>query len=162
MKFEGLDKAKHNRKAFDCGVDPLNQYLVQYANQDQKRSLSRVFVLTTDESRIVGYYSLSAHSVSRDFLPEDIQVGGYDDIPFLLLGRLAVDKEYQGQGYGGTLIFDAFVKTAKMAESVGIYGMIVDAKNETAVCFYGGFGFKKLVSNPKKLVLPISTIAKLV
>ena len=161
MRFEALDTVKHDRKNFNCGVEPLNKYLVKYANQDQKRSLSRVYVLVADDNRIIGYYSICAHSILRDNLPQELKVGGYDDIPFLLLGRLAVDKEYQGKGYGDTLIFDAFAKTAEYSEKFGIFGMIVEAKNDKASSFYEGFGFKKLVSNPKKLVLPMSTIVKL-
>ena len=161
MKFEVLDKNKHDRKNFDCGVETLNNYLLQYASQDQKRSLSRVYVLVTADNRIIGYYSICAHSVLRDNLPQELKVGGYDDIPFLLLGRLAVDTEYQGKGYGDTLIFDALNKTAEYAEHIGIFGMIVDAKSSKASSFYEGFGFKKLISNPKKLVLPMTTIAKL-
>ncbi len=158
MKFEPLDPKKHDRKNFDCGVEPLNTYLSKYANQDQKRSLTRVYVLVADSNLIIGYYSLSAHSVLRDYLPEDIKISGYDDLPFLLLGRLAVDKNYQGKGYGDTLIFDAFVKTSEMAKNIGIYGMIVEAKNQKAASFYEGFGFKRLHSTPTKLVLPMSAL----
>ena len=95
MEFSPLNPKFHNRKGFDCGVAPLNKYLQQVAGQDQKRNLSKVYVLAEGET-VVGYYSLSAHSVSRENLPKDIKLGGYQDIPFLLLGRLAVDKTYQG------------------------------------------------------------------
>lgn len=99
MEFSALDPKRHDRKGFDCGVEALNRYLKQVAGQDQKRNLSKVYVFAEGES-IVGYYSLSAHSVSRENLPKGIKLGGYQDIPFLLLGRLAVDKNYQGQGLG--------------------------------------------------------------
>lgn len=161
MQFEPLHAKKHNRKDFDCGIAELNFYLQKFAHQDQKRSLSRVYVLI-EGAAILGYYSLSSHSVSRQYLPESYSVGGYGDIPFLLLGRLAVDKNFQRQGYGDALIIDAFYRTHKLAEQVGIFGMVVDAKDETAISFYKGFGFRQLSTTQKRLVLPLSAIDKLI
>jgi len=161
MKFEPLDSQKHHRRDFDCGVKALNLYLKNFAGQDQKRSLSRVYVLSND-SKIIGYYSISAHSVSRDYLPDDVKVGNYHDIPFLLLGRLAVDRQYQGQGFGGALIYHAFTTTIEAADRIGILGIIVDAKDERAIKFYEGFGFKPLQASPNRLVLPLPLIRKLV
>ena len=160
MKFEPLDSKKHDRKNFNCGVEILNLYLAKFANQDHQRDLTRTFVLA-EEEQIVGYYSLSAHSVSRSNLPDHIKVGGYGDIPFLLLGRLAVDKRYQRKGFGDALIFDAFTKTSDLANIIGIYGMIVDSLSADATRFYEGFGFKKLSSHTNRLFLPMRTITKL-
>ncbi|MBU0992276.1 MAG: GNAT family N-acetyltransferase [Proteobacteria bacterium] len=161
MLFEQLNPKKHDRNNFDCGVEALNMYLQRVANQDQRRSLTKVYVLA-DGKRVVGYYSISAHSVLRDHLPEDIKLASYKNIPFLLLGKLAVDKDYQGQGYGDTLIFHAFKNTLDAAEKIGILGMIVEAKDEVAVSFYKGFGFKRLQRSKNKLVLPLSVMKKLV
>ena len=161
MLFEHLNPKKHDRKNFDCGVEALNLYLQRMANQDQRRSLTKVYVLA-DGKRVVGYYSISAHSVLRDHLPKDIKLASYKNVPFLLLGRLAVDKDYQGQGYGDTLIFHAFKTTLDAAEKVGILGMLVEAKDETAVAFYEGFGFKRLQRSRNKLVLPLSVMKTLI
>lgn len=160
MKFSALNPKFHNRKGFDCGVEVLNRYVKQIAGRDQKRNLSKVYVLAEGEI-IVGYYSLSAHSVSRENLPEDIKLGGYQDIPFLLLGRLAVDVKYQGQGFGDALIFHAFKTTQEAAERVGILGIIVDAKDESAASFYEGFGFVRLQGSDRRLVLNISALSTL-
>jgi GNAT superfamily N-acetyltransferase len=160
MEFEQLQPLTHNRKDFDCGVEALNQYIQKVANQDQKRNLTKIYVLA-DNEEIIGYYSISAHSVMRDYLPEDIKSGTYKDIPFLLLGRLAVDKRHQGKGYGDALIFHAFKTTMEAAEKVGILGILVDAKDEKAASFYEGFGFRRLLGTLNRLVLPISVISKL-
>ena len=160
MKFERLDTAKHHRKAFDCGVIALNLYLQQFANQDQKRGLTRVYVLAKQQ-QIIGYYSICAHSVPVNQLPDNTKPGGYHDVPFLLLGRLAVDQHYQGKGYGDALIFHAFKTTAATAEKIGILGMIVDAKDEKAAGFYEKFGFKPLSASKSRLVLPFSAMKSL-
>ena len=157
VEFAALDPKGHDRKSFDCGVPALNKYLQRYANQDLKRSLTRIYVLAEGPA-IVGYYSISAHSVRRDHLPEDVQAGPYEDIPFLLLGRLAVDTRFQRQGYGDALIIHAFHSTRKAATQIGILGMIVEAKDEKAAAFYEGFGFRRLTGTPRRLVLPITAM----
>lgn len=76
----------------------------------------------------------------------------------MLLGRLAVDQRYQGQGYGDTLIFHTFSIITEAAGKIGILGMIVDAKDEKAAGFYEKFGFKPLSASKSRLVLPFSAI----
>jgi GNAT superfamily N-acetyltransferase len=161
MNFELLDAKRHDRKGFDCGVSALNVYLQQVANQDQKRGLTRVYVLA-EQTRIIGYYSISAHAVPTDTLPDKIRLARYQDAPFLLLGRLAVDKQYQGQGYGDVLIFHAFKTTVETAEKVGVLGIIVDAKDERAAGYYQRFGFQPLTGTANRLVLPFSVLKGLV
>jgi GNAT superfamily N-acetyltransferase len=157
MEFRLLDPKHHDRKSFDCGVAGLNVYLQRFAGQDVARGLTRVYVLARD-SEIVGYYSLSAHAVARDALPDTVRVGAYAELPFLLLGRLAVARTWQGQGYGDALIVHAFQTTRTTAKAIGILGMIVDAKDENAVRFYEGFGFRRLGGGANRLVLPITAI----
>ncbi|TFF22110.1 N-acetyltransferase [Jiella endophytica] len=157
MEFVALDPKGHDRKSFDCGVPALDLYLQRYANQDLKRSLTRIYVLA-DGPAIIGYYSIGAHSVRRDHLPEDLKAGPYEEIPFLLLGRLAVDTRWQGQGYGDALIVHAFHTTRQAATQIGILGMIVEAKDETAAVFYEGFGFRRLIGTAHRLVLPITAM----
>jgi len=161
MKFERLQPELHDRKTFDCGDAALNLYLRQFANQDQNRGLSRVYVLA-ERRRIVGYYSISAYSVSTDELADQTRTGAYRELPFLLLGRLAVDRAFQGQGLGDALIIHAFKTTVEAAEKIGIFGMIVDAKVERAAGFYQRFGFTRLSASKNRLVLPFSAIKKLV
>lgn len=161
MLFEHLNPKRHDRKTFDCGIEALNLYLQRGANQDQRRSLTRVYVLA-DGEQVIGYYSISAHSVLRDNLPDDIKLASYKDVPFLLLGRLAVDRNFQGQGFGDALIFHAFRTTLEASEKVGILGMAVEAKNEAAASFYERFGFVRLKGTRNRLVLPLSSMDALV
>jgi ribosomal protein S18 acetylase RimI-like enzyme len=160
MKFEQLDAKKHDTQAFDCGVKAPNKYLQQYANQDQQRGLTRVFVLA-EQTEIIGYYTISAHCVATDHLPEDSKLSFYQEVPFLLLGRLAVAKKHKRQGFAAALTFHAFKTTSKIAEKVGVQGIIVDAKNETAVYFYEGFGFKRLQCSVNCLMLPFAAMKAL-
>lgn len=160
MIFELMNAEKHDRTSFDCGVPALNRYLQNFANQDQKRGLAKTYVLA-DQANILGYFSISAHAVPSDELPPQLNPRAYHELPFLLLGRLAVDLRYQGHGYGDALILHAFKTTAVIADKVGVLGMIVDAKDENAAHFYEKFGFMRLLGTSQRLVLPFSVIKRL-
>lgn len=160
MEFQRLDPKRHDRKSFDCGVAARDTYLQRFAAQDIARGLTRVYVLA-EEAEIIGYYSLSAHAMARDALPETVRVGTYAELPFLLLGRLAVARNWQGQGYGDALIVHAFETTRAAAKAIGVLGMIVDAKDDNAARFYEGFGFQRLAATANRLALPITAMDKL-
>ncbi len=161
MKVELLDSKKHNRIQFDCGINVLNTYLQRFANQDQKRNLTRIYVLA-EETCIIGYYSICAHSVPTDELPDNKRLAHYPDAPFLLLGRLAVDNQFKHQRHGGKLLFHAFKTTLELAEKIGILGMVVDAKDEDAINFYQRFGFERLSASSNRLVLPLRVLKPLI
>ena len=70
-----LDKKKHNRNRFDCGVDVLNNYLRIMANQQSSKDNTRTFVLEdeTNPSYIIGYYTLTMTSIDLNSLPIKLQ-----------------------------------------------------------------------------------------
>lgn len=47
-----------------------------------------------------------------------------------------------------------------VANSVGIIGFFVDAKDREAVRYYQQYGFIELPDNPLKLFLPLATLAE--
>jgi GNAT superfamily N-acetyltransferase len=142
---------------FHCGSDPLDQYIRRYASQDIKRGLSRVFVALPVNAprRVSGYFSLSAASVSATTLPDALRrkIPSYP-VPVALLGRLAVDKEFQGKGLGSILLADACIKVVRASEVLAVAGLIVDAKDESAAAFYRHFGFVPMPGQPRRLLLP--------
>lgn len=157
-------KSNHNRNAFDCGYDLLNNYLKRQANQDVKRNLSICFVLT-DESEIVkGYYTLSNTSINRKYLPGSVTKKlpiSYDVLPATLLGRLAIDKSEKGKGFGELLLIDALKRSHDVAyDSLGSLAVIVDPINEKAKAFYEKYGFIDL-PDCGKMFLPMKTIGQL-
>ena len=110
----------HLRKAFDCGEPSLNTYLHRYARQNIKNRINRVFIASPFDSdkTVAGYYTLSAGSIGADNLPleQKRRLPNYP-IPVALLGRLAVDKQYQGQRLGSILLADA-VQRVEQARSL--------------------------------------------
>lgn len=159
-----LDTALHDRNSFDCGVNELNTFLKQHANQNQSKNISKTYVavvaVSSDNIRkIYGYYTLSAGHICCDQLPESIKskLPKYP-VPIARIGRLAVDKNHKGQGIGGFLLHDAFTNVLSIADKMGVFAVIVDAKNDNAKAFYQNYGFIELQNSSLSLFLPISTI----
>lgn len=152
---------KHNRTSFDCGVRELNSYLRTQVGQDIKRRYSKCFVAVEKSTgEIGGYYTLAMSSVPLSGLPDELgkKLPRYPQVPVARIGRLAVDQRHQGQQLGAVLLANAIARTAQA--DVGAYAIVVDAKDEHAAKFYEHFGFRRLPSDPRSLVLPISAALK--
>jgi GNAT superfamily N-acetyltransferase len=108
-----------------------------------------------DDNHIIGFYTLSASSVNVSDLPIELikKLPKYPLIPVALLGRLAIDKKYQGQGLGDFLLIDALKRSLELSKQIGIMAVVVDAINESAYHFYQQYGFKRLTY--QRLFLPI-------
>lgn len=154
----------HDRKSFNCGERSLNEYLQQYASQDIKRRINKVFVLSPPDTpqKVIGYYSLSAGSLDANDLPEKLRrrLPRYP-VPVVLLGKLAIAESHQNQGLGSILLADALQRVALASQVMAVYALVIDALNEQAAEFYRQFGFITLPSHPLKLFLPMDTVAAL-
>ncbi|OFX18977.1 MAG: GNAT family N-acetyltransferase [Bacteroidetes bacterium GWA2_31_9b] len=160
---ESLNSA-HNRKKFCCGKPMLDNYLHRQASQDVKRKLSVCFVfLDKSDSLIKGYYTLSNNSIPLEFVPDSFikkLPKSYTSIPTILLGRLAIDINYQGQGIGKLLLIDALKRCYLLSKSIGSFAVIVDPLDTEAETFYSKYGFIKLPDSGK-MFLPMKTISLL-
>ena len=157
LTISSLDTG-HLRKAFDCGEPSLNTYLQRYARQNIKNRINRVFIASPVDAKksILGYYTLSAGSISADDLPliQKHRLPNYP-VPVALLGRLAVDKQYQGQRLGSILLADAIQRVEQASEVLAVYAIVVEALNPYVAKFYQGFGFIPFADQPLKLFLPM-------
>jgi ribosomal protein S18 acetylase RimI-like enzyme len=79
----------------------------------------------------------------------------YGLLPAGLIGRLAVDQEFQGRRLGSALIMDAATRAARADPA--IFALIVDAKDDVAVAFYEHHQFRRFASKPASLFLPVET-----
>jgi GNAT superfamily N-acetyltransferase len=156
FRIEALN-AGHDRTAFDSGSEPLNRYLRDFASQDIKRRISNCFIALDAENRIVAYYSFAATSLPMTELSaeQSKRLPHYGLLPAGLIGRLAVDRAFQGRGLGAALIIDAALRAAR--GDPAIYALIVDAKNESAAAFYEHLQFQRFTSKPGTLFLPLAT-----
>ncbi len=160
---EPLDP-KHDRGNFSCGKELLDNYFWTQAKQDVKRKLSACFVLIEKETtRISGYYTLSSNSISNNLIPESFKKrlpNSYYSIPTILIGRLAVGKDFQGKGIGKLLLIDSLKRCFDSSTSIGAFAVIVDPIDKDAERFYSKYGFVKLVDSGK-MFLPMKTIEEL-
>lgn len=156
FRIESLS-GDHDRSRFFSGSDALDRYFREQASQDVKRRIATCFVaVSVTAQEAAGYYTLTAASVALDALAPEIarKLPRYPVVPAVLLGRLAVERPYQGQGLGGILLADALKRTARA--ELGVFAMVVDAKDETAQRFYEHYGFTLLPGEVRRLCLPIS------
>jgi ribosomal protein S18 acetylase RimI-like enzyme len=161
--LEPLGK-QHDRTGFDCGVESLNLYLKTQASQDMRRKANAVFVLVPHEkpSRIAGYFTLCAYGLAPGAVPETVRklIPRYPMVSATLLGRIAVDIQFQGLGLGAILLAKALRSAYENAAQVGSSMVVVDSLDERAAKFYAAHGFIQLPES-MRLILPIQTIAAL-
>lgn len=152
---------KHDREAFDCGDDALNEFLRRYARQSHERGGAKTFLAIPDfdDKTILGFYSLSPASVDYARTPEIIRRGlARYDVPGFRLARLAVDRRQQGAGLGGELLLAAGRRCLLAAAEVGGVVLVIDAKNERVARWYSSCGAIALLDSPLTLLLPLATI----
>jgi GNAT superfamily N-acetyltransferase len=148
----------HDRAAFSSGNDDLDRYFREQAGQDQRRRLSAVFVLYDVANDIVaGYYTLSACEIAPRSLPNEMAKRlPRRPVPATLIGRLATDLRYRGQGLGGMLLVNALTRAANASRGIGAMAVIVDAKDDQARGFYERFGFQRFADDPSRLFIPMA------
>lgn len=155
-RIERISKS-HDKTSFDCGVDALNTFLQRYARQNDRKGLSRTYVLLEDGSdTVVGFYTLSAGSISFSSIPDTVKLPRYP-IPTVHLGRLATSLSVRGRGLGELLLIDAMQRAVAASHSVGVFAIDVIAKSKEARRFYEDRSFIPLVDEPLHLFLPIAT-----
>lgn len=92
----------HDRGAFDCSNDALNQFFRQTARQHIQKGISRTFVLTDSEQpeTILGFFTLSLCQVRAERLPSKLVKKYPSTVPGVKLARLASLKRGNGRGLG--------------------------------------------------------------
>ena len=150
----------HDRTGFPCGVEALDRYLRERAAQDARRRVSNCFVALRPAGPIAAYYTFAATGIPLTELAPEVtrRLPRYPIIPAALIGRLAVDHRFRGQGLGAALVVDALART--MRAEPAIFALVVDAKDDAAVRFYQYLGFQRFISHPMRLYLPAAEAAR--
>jgi GNAT superfamily N-acetyltransferase len=168
--IEPFDPDRHDRTAFSCGVEQVDNFFKKTANKLAKADNSRVYVMTALDGSVIGFYALNAHAIDYQDLPQYYARSrpAHGSIPAAFLSMIGVDQRYTGQGYGGDLLVDALTRIAKTAEEIGIAVAILDVLDdgdpdqvERRQALYAKYGFQSLPSNPLRMFLPIATVRRL-
>lgn len=151
--------AAHEIAEFDCGKPSLNHWLQHRALGNQERGFTAVLVVHQN-MRVIGYYGLAPTSVVPAALPRSIRTGQPPDpVPCLLLGQLATDVDWTGQGIGSGLLRHALMRCLDASRLVGGRAVIVNAIDNEAAGFWQRRGFLPSRDDPLVLFQPMSAIA---
>ncbi|QGM98973.1 GNAT family N-acetyltransferase [Methylocystis parvus] len=162
-RFYSVELDNRDRGSFVCGNDKIDHYFQCVIKQDVKRDYAACYVLVERESeRLAGFYTLSSSGVPLTELPPELvrKLPRYPSVPAVLIGWLARDRSFAGEGVGTLLLYDAFTRLSR--SPVGAYAVFVDAIDEKAIAFYRSFGFISFSNRSSSLFLPLATIRSLV
>lgn len=148
-------EARHRADDFRCGVPSLDAWLRKHALQSHRSGSARVFVTTDAGPDVAGYYALAAGSVMPRESPARLVRGlaGNQQVPVVLLARLAVDARHQGQHLGRSLLLDAITRVLQAGELIGVRALLVHAVDQAAAAWYTQFGFERSPTHPLHLTL---------
>ncbi|MGQ0826711.1 MAG: GNAT family N-acetyltransferase [Actinomycetota bacterium] len=149
---------EHRLSEFDCSEEALNRWLVTRAMHNQAEGGSRTWVVTVDDG-VVAYYASSTAVILRTQATKRTARNQPDPVPALLLGRLAVDAKYRGQGLGAALLKHFLIKSLEVAQITGVGVLLVHANDATAANFYARYGFEPSPVDQLTLMLLIKDIA---
>jgi GNAT superfamily N-acetyltransferase len=154
----------HDVSQFKNGKHPsLDEWLKDRARTSEGLS-ARTYVICGAEkpARVVGYYAIATAMVQRQGLPSaKLRKGMPEQVPLLLIARLALDAGYQGQGLGTDLLADALRRCLAAAEIAGARGIIAHAIDDEAKRFYERHGFLESPIGERTMLLPIETVTAL-
>jgi GNAT superfamily N-acetyltransferase len=108
---------------------------------------------------VIGYYALATGSVEHRDAPKKLRRNMPDPIPVMVLGRLAVDQQWQQAGLGRSLLKDAVLRTLSVSQQVGVKALLVHALSEDARTFYAHNGFLESPLDPMTLVISLRAAA---
>lgn len=150
MKIE-IVESDHHSSHFSCGVTSLDLYVQKQAIKDTRRELSIAYVLNNDDKMVAGYYTLSSTMIE---LANDEIISG------AVISRLAVDKQYQKNGYGELLLLDALYRAYSLHQEKNLFTVVVNSINKNATRFYKKYGFANFMNQDDMLYLPMKMAEK--
>lgn len=151
----------HDLQSFDCGKPSLNDWLKKKAIKAQRIGGSaRTYVACSPAGRVVGYYALATGSVNHEDVPGKVKKNMPNPIPIILIGRLAVDQAFKGQGIGYGLLKDALLRIVAAAQEIGVRAALVHAIDEKARSFYLYHGFYDSPTNDLTLMVTVEEIKR--
>lgn len=147
-------EASHNLARFSCGQPSLDDWLQKKALANQKSGATKTYVVIQNR-QVIGFYSLALASINRAEAPGRMKHNVPESLPMMLLARLAVKTDCQGQGIGPGMLKDAIQRTVLVSQQAGVMGLLAHALDEKAKQFYTQYGFRESPMHPLTLILPV-------
>jgi GNAT superfamily N-acetyltransferase len=149
----------HDLSEFECGEPSLDHWLRQRALQNEESGASRTYVVCAGQ-QVVGYYALAVGAVAHAEAPGRVRRNMPDPVPVMIIGRLAVHKDFQGRKIGPGLLRNAALRTLQAANIAGVRALLVHAISEQARRFYEDCGFIASPMDPMTLMITVVEAAK--
>jgi ribosomal protein S18 acetylase RimI-like enzyme len=165
LRIEPLDRARHDRAAFSCGVERVNNFLQKTCARHQDEDHTRVRVACLDDSNIIiGFHALNSHSIDATKLPESARkkMPSYPTISAIYLSVVGVHENHQNSGIGSFLMADAFRTAVKVADLIGSHLLVLDALNERAAALYRKLNFVDLPGHAPRMIIRMAQVRKAV
>lgn len=144
----------HDLSAFTSAESALDAWLKRRALAAEGRT-ARTYVVCVGQ-RVVGYYALANGAVQRNAATSRVRRNAPDPVPVMVLGRLAVDRAWEGKGIGSAMLRDAILRTVAAAEIAGVGAIMVHAMAERAKAFYLRYDFKPSDLEPMTLMITLA------
>jgi ribosomal protein S18 acetylase RimI-like enzyme len=158
--IQELDSKRHDRGGFDCGVESLNRYLKSLAVQHRTKGIATTFIAVDSDqpAKILGYYSLSAATLLFEQLTDADRKGlPTYPIPAVRIGRLATAMAARGRRLGELLLQNALKRVLQSRSTLGVYAVVVEAKDTSAQAFYLKYGYRLCDVHARQLYLPLGS-----
>lgn len=127
-----------------------------------KSGATKTYVICPAESpTVIGYYALCMGQILGTDVTGAMRRNMPNQIPSVVLGRLAIDSSWQGKGLGRLLLRDAVLRARRAASEVSARLIIVHAISPDAEAFYRHYGFTRLPIDAPTLALDLTKLAEL-
>lgn len=164
---EPFDPFRHDSSRFACGNPTLDDSLRDAAARDavDRTAVAYVLLDAADPAplrRILGYFTLNSFAFPKKRArrpDQDRTLGGYNPVPAVLIGRLALDTAFQGQGLGSVFLVSALARVLSVSQQIRVAAVVVHAIDDAAAAFYAHQGFTPFRDEPNHLYLPLATFA---
>ncbi|HEX3338575.1 MAG TPA: GNAT family N-acetyltransferase [Pseudolabrys sp.] len=163
VRIEPLDRELHDRAAFSCGEERVDNFLKKTAARQQDDDHTRVNVSCLDkEKTVIGFYALNTHSIEVSTLPESYRkkLPSYPSISAIYLSVVGVDSASQGKGLGKHLMGHVFARCVDVADKIGAHFIVLDALNDRAAKLYRELGFVDLPGHEHRMLIRMAMVRK--
>jgi GNAT superfamily N-acetyltransferase len=151
---------QHELGAFDSGVPVLDEWLKRRARANQAGGASRTYVVC-DAGPVIAYYALASGAVEITAATSRVRRNMPDPVPLVVLGRMAIERNFQGRGLGRALMKDALSRVSQAADIIGIRGVVVHAISPVAKAFYLALGLETSRIQPMLLMATLADVRAL-
>jgi GNAT superfamily N-acetyltransferase len=152
---------QHHIDTFDSGHAALDEWLRIHARHATGQGTRTYVLVDDDRERIAGFFAVAPHLLQRDDVPGRVGRGSPARIPAILLAKLALDATYQGRALGAELLLRALETMLAAARKAGGKVAVVGALDDDDDRFHRHHDFTPLAGNPHRLVLKLSTVARI-